>query len=102
MVNMKNLMQQAQAMQQKVQEAQSKLESKEYTGTSGGEMVTASMNGRGEVISLKIDDSLIDKSEKDMLEDLILAALKNAKKQKDQDSQDSMSGIMPPGMKMPF
>ena len=102
MTNINHLMKQAQAMQQKLQAAQAEIANKSYTGDAGGGMVTVSMSGKGEVQSLKIDPSLLNKEELEMLEDLIITALKNAKKKLDEDAQDSMSGLLPPGFKMPF
>lgn len=102
MVNMNQLMKQAQAMQKQYMDAQEKINSQEYTGSSGGEMVVATIDGKGEAKSIKIDPSLFDKDEVEMLEDLIITAFKNAKRKLDEQSKDTMSGILPPGMNMPF
>ena len=104
MVNMNQIMKQAQAMQQKMAELEAEKEKKEFTGTSGGEMVKVTISGKGEVKSVKIDPSIVDKEEVEMLEDLITAAFNEAKKKSDEDSQDSMSNMMgrmqmPPGFK---
>lgn len=100
MVNMNQIMKQAQAMQQKMAELEAEKEKKEFTGTSGGEMVKVTISGKGDVKSIKIDPSIVDKEEVEMLEDLITAAFNEAKKKSDEDAQDSMSGMMG-GMQMP-
>jgi DNA-binding YbaB/EbfC family protein len=100
MVNMNQIMKQAQAMQQKMAELEAEKEQKEFTGTSGGEMVKITLSGKGEVRSVKLDKSIVDQEEVEMLEDLITAAFNEAKKKSDEDSQGSMSDMMG-GMKMP-
>jgi hypothetical protein len=104
---MNQLMKQAQAMQKKMIEHHEKKASQEYTGSSGGGMVNFTMNGKGEALKLKIDPSIVDKNEVDVLEDLILAAFNDAKKKMDSSSEDEMSGMLgglglPPGFKLPF
>ena len=106
MVNMNQLMKQAQEMQKKMTESQKELESKEYEGKSGGEMVKVIMSGKGELKSVKLDSTIVDKEEVEMLEDLIVAAINDAKTRVDEDSKGTMSdmigGAVPPGFKMPF
>ena len=107
MVNMNQIMKQAQEMQKKISEAQAEREKKEYHGSSGGEMVKITIKGTGEMKSIKIDPTLFDKEEVEMLEDLILAAFNDAKKKMEEDSQNSLSDMMggmpiPPGMKGMF
>lgn len=106
MVNMNQLMKQAQEMQKKMAESQKELEAKEYEGKAGGEMVKVFMSGRGELKSVKLDSAIVDKEEIEMLEDLIVAAVNDAKAKVDEDSKGSMSdmlgGAVPPGFKMPF
>ena len=106
MVNINQLMKQAQEMQKKMAESQKEMESKEYEGKSGGEMVKVVMCGNGELKSVKLDKTIIDPQELEMLEDLIIAAVNDAKAKVDEDSKSSMSdmfgGSMPPGFKMPF
>jgi len=107
MVDINKLLKQAQGMQQQMNELQSKMANKEYIGKSGGGLVVAIINGAGEMGKITIDPSLLKESEKDMLEDLIIAAFNDAKKKLDDDSKDSMSNIfgnmpMPPNMKLPF
>jgi len=105
MVNINQIMKQAQAMQKKISEMQAEKEKKEYSGSSGGEMVKITITGKGNLKSIKIDPSLFDKEEKDMLEDLIIAAFNESKKKMDEDSEGEMSnmlGGMPSGLKNMF
>ena len=101
-----NLMKQAQAMQESMQKAQEELASLEVTGESGGGMVSVVMTGKHEVRRVNIDDSLLG-DDKDMLEDLVAAAVNDAVHKVEAAMQESMSGIagglnLPPGMKLPF
>lgn len=107
MVNLNQFMKQAQGMQKKMQEMQEQLANTEYHGKSGGGVVTIVMNGRNEVLRIKIDDSLIKLDEKEILEDLIIAAFNDAKQKLDYESQNSFSSTfgnlgLPSGFKMPF
>ena len=90
MINMQQLAQQAQQMQRKMKEAQDNLKNVEVTGTSGGGLVKITMNGQGEAKKISIDDSLMIKEEKDMLEDLIIACVNDAKKK----VEDAAAGAM--------
>src|SRR5438105_15234915 len=72
------LMQQAQAVQQKMQEAQERLAKKEVTGTAGGGMVIVTANGKGEILKVQIDKQAVDPRDVPMLEDLVLAAANSA------------------------
>ncbi len=106
-MNIQQLMKQAQAVQKKMTEAQEKLAQAEYEGASGGGLIKATVSGKGELKKLKIDPSLIDPSDPEVLEDLIIAAFNNAKKDADEAASGAMSGAMggmglPPGFKMPF
>ena len=104
-MNIQHLMKQAQQMQKKLAEAQEKLANSEYEGSAGGGMIKITISGKGQLLKLKIDPSLIDPSDPEVLEDLIVAAFNNAKKDADEASSDamnSMSGMLPPGFKMPF
>ena len=104
MMNMGNMMKQAQAMQQKMQDMQKRLGDMTVTGTAGGGMVTATMTGAGQLKNVAIDPTLIKADEKDILEDLIVAAVNDAR-QKTEDlaqseSQKIMGGLqLPPGLK---
>ena len=107
MKNIAQLMKQAQQMQSKMQEVQAKLDEMTVEGTSGGGMVNVTMTCKGEVKKLKIDPSLVDKDEIEMLEDLITAALNDAKAKAqtlmDEEVKKVTGGLgLPGGMKLPF
>ena len=106
-MNIQKMMKQAQEMQNKIASMQAKLEEEESEGSSGGGMVKVLMSGKGLVKKLSIDESLIDKSEKEMLEDLIVAALNDAKNKIESNISDQMSKLtgglgLPAGLKLPF
>ena len=101
-----NLMKQAQQMQADMQKAQEELASMEVTGQSGGGLVKVTMTGKHEVRRVVIDDSLLA-DDKDMLEDLVAAAINDAVHKVESTTQERMSGLtsginLPPGMKLPF
>ena len=101
-----NLMKQAQEMQANMQKAQDEIASLEVTGESGGGMVKITMTGKHEVRRVSIDDSLLA-DDKDMLEDLVAAAINDATHRVEATTQERMSGLtagmnLPPGMKLPF
>ena len=98
---MGNLMKQAQQMQANMEKAQQELANVEITGQSGGGMVQIVMTGKHDVKRVSIEDALLE-DDKEMLEDLIAAAVNDAVRQVEKTSQDRMSGMLPPGMKMPF
>lgn len=107
MKNLSQMMKQAQEMQQRMQEMQEELERQEVEGTAAGGMVKAVITGKGTMRSLDIDPSLIDPNDKEVLEDLIVAAVNDAKQKADaitaEETQKLMGGIqLPPGMKLPF
>ena len=107
MVNIGNMMKQAQQLQKKMAEAQEKLNSIEVEGVSGGGMVKVIASAKGEIKRIMIDDSLMSKEEKEMTEDLIVAAINDAKQKGEEASQEEMKSVtggipLPPGMKMPF
>lgn len=100
------LMKQAQEMQSNMQKAQEELANMEVTGQAGGGMVSVVMTGRHDVKRVSIDDSLMQ-DDKEMLEDLLAAAVNDAVRQVEKKSQDKMSGMtagmnLPGGMKLPF
>ncbi|MBC8519872.1 MAG: YbaB/EbfC family nucleoid-associated protein [Gammaproteobacteria bacterium] len=100
------LMKQAQKMQEDMQKAQEELASKEVEGQSGGGLVKVTMTGSHEVRRVVIDDSLVG-DDKDMLEDLVAAAVNDAVHKVEDNSRDMMSGMtagmnLPAGMKLPF
>ncbi len=95
MMNMKNLMQKAQDMQKKMGELQEELGELEVDGTSGGGMVKVQMTCKGKVRALKIDPSLIIENEVEMMEDLVVAAMNDARQKADEkmatETQKAMS-----------
>jgi len=100
-----NLMKQAQDMQKNMQAAQDEIAQMEIAGESGGGMVKVVMTGKHELVKVDIDSSLMD--DKEMLEDLVAAAVNSAARNVDDVTQEKMSGLsggmdLPPGMKMPF
>lgn len=107
MNNFAQMMKQAQKMQEQMAAAQNKVSEMEAEGSSGAGMVTAVVNGKGELRKLKIDQSLVDPQETEVLEDLIIAAINDAKHKVDAKSQEEMARVMgefklPPGVKLPF
>jgi DNA-binding YbaB/EbfC family protein len=89
-MDIKSLMRQAQEVQKKMQKIQEELATKEYEGSSGGGMVKVVIIGSGLVQKVFIDPSLVNKEEKEILEDLIIAAFNDAKKKSDDGSNDSI------------
>mgnify|MGYP001067269820 FL=1 len=101
-----NLMKQAQKMQADMEKAQQEMANIEVTGQSGGGMVSVVMTCRHDVKRVSIDDSLIG-DDKDMLEDLIAAAVNDAVRQVEKTTSEKMAGMtaglnLPGGMKLPF
>lgn len=101
-----NMMKQAQKMQADMQKAQEDIKSMEVEGQSGGGMVKVVMQGSHEVKRISIDDSLLA-DDKDMLEDLVAAAVNDAVHKIESESKSRMAGVtngmsLPPGMKLPF
>lgn len=101
-----NLMKQAQKMQADMQKAQEEIQNMEVTGQAGGGMVNVVMTGRHDLKRVSIDDSLMQ-DDKEMLEDLIAAAVNDAVRKIESETKQRMasmtSGIsLPPGMKLPF
>ncbi len=100
------LMKQAQKMQEDMQKAQAELANMEVTGQAGGGLVSVVMTGRHDVRRVSIDQSLMQE-DKEMMEDLLAAAVNDAVRQVEKESQERMSGMtqgmnLPPGMKLPF
>ena len=107
MVNIGNMMKQAQQLQKKMSEAQEKLNSIEVEGVSGGGLVKVISTAKGEIRRISIDDSLMNQSEKEVTEDLIIAAINDAKQKSEEASKEEMKNVtggipLPPGMKLPF
>jgi DNA-binding YbaB/EbfC family protein len=107
MKNLGQLMKQAQAMQQKMAEMQAELEAVEMTGIAGGGMVQLTLNGKGDLKRLKIDNSVVDPAEIEVLEDLIVAAFNDARGKVNAHAESEMQKLtgglaLPGGMKLPF
>jgi nucleoid-associated protein EbfC len=104
--NIGNLMKQAQAVQENVQKVQAEIAAMQVTGESGGGMVKVTMTGRHEVQRVQIEPS-ISGEDREMLEDLIAAAVNDAVHKVEARTQEKMASVMagmqlPPGMKLPF
>lgn len=97
-----NIMKQAQQMQAKIARMQKELETREIEATAGGGMVTARVNGKQELLSLKIEKAVVDPEDVEMLQDLVLAAVNEAIKQSQELIKQEMSkatgGMNIPGM----
>lgn len=107
MKNLGNLMKQAKAMQEKMETMQSELEEMEVSGESGAGMVRVTLTAKGVMKGVKIDPSIVDPEDPEMMEDLIVAAHADAKRRADEAMQQKMSEVtggldLPPGMKLPF
>ena len=106
MKNLSQMMKQAQEMQGKMQEMQARMEEVEMTGQAGAGMVTVTLNGKGEMRGLKMDNSLKD-GDIEVMEDLIVAAHNDAKRRVEEYSQEEMGKLtgglnLPAGIKLPF
>ena len=107
MKNLGQMMKQAQEMQSKMSEMQDKLSELEVTGSSGGGLVEITMSGKHQVKSLKIDESIVDKDNIEVLEDLAVAAINDARAKVDNAVNEKMAELtgglqLPPGLKLPF
>ncbi len=107
MVNFGNMMKQAQQLQKKMAEAQEKLNQIEVEGISGGGLIKVTATAKGEFKRIQLDESLLKSDEKDILEDLIIAAINDAKNKGEEAAQEEMKSVtgglpLPPGMKLPF
>ena len=101
-----NIMKQAQQMQANMEKVQQELAEAEVTGEAGAGMVKVTMNGRHDVKRVEIDPELM-KDDKEMVEDLVAAAVNDANRRVEKMSQEKMSSVtagmpLPPGMKLPF
>lgn len=98
--NMQQLMKQAQKMQQDMMKAQQELEEQEYTATVGGGVVSATVTGSKEVKSIKISPEVVDPDDVEMLEDLVLSAVREAMQAAEKSAAEKMGKISPnlPGM----
>jgi nucleoid-associated protein EbfC len=98
-----NLMKQAQQLQAKMAEMEKQIEAMEVTGESGAGMVRVTLNGHNELRSLKIDPSIVDGSDIEMLEDLIIAGFNDARNKVSQQVTELRKQLpIPSGMKLPF
>jgi DNA-binding YbaB/EbfC family protein len=107
MKNLGNIMKQVQDMQSRMSEMQEKLADLEITGASGAGMVQATLNGRSELKRIKIDPTLLKPEDAEVLEDLVVAAVNDARGKVERHTQDEMSKLtgglpLPPGFKLPF
>jgi DNA-binding YbaB/EbfC family protein len=107
MKNLAGMMKQAQQMQSKMQEMQTKLEAMEITGEAGAGLVKVTMNGKSDMRKIKIDPKIVDPADTEMLEDLILAATRDARAKVEATMAEEMQKVtggiqLPPGMKLPF
>jgi hypothetical protein len=107
MKNLGQMMKQAQQMQQAMAEMQEKLAEIEITGTSGGGMVVVTLSGKGEMRKVKIDRSLVDPDDAEVLEDLVVAAHNDAKGKLEARAAEEMQKLtgglnLPPGLGLPF
>ena len=100
MGNIQQLMQQAQRMQQQMAQKQAELAEKTVTAQSGGGMVTATVNGAPELLELSIDPDVIDPEDKEMLEDMVVAAVNQAMQQAEEMAQQEL-GKLAGGMNIP-
>ena len=106
-MNIQKMLKQAQQMQSKLGELQADMEAREFDGQAGGGAVKISLTGKGQLTKLNLDASLMNAAEKDMLEDLIIAAHRDAKEKADAAMADAMGSLtggmnLPAGMKLPF
>lgn len=91
--NMSGMLKQVQKMQKDMEKMQSELEEKEIETTSGGGAIKVKMSGKKQLLSITIDEDVIDKDDKEMLEDLILTAVNSALDQVDELTNSSMSSL---------
>ena len=99
------MMKQASQLQAKMQEMQAELDRIEVEGTAGGGLVTVTLNAKGEMKGVKLDDSLIKPEEKEILEDLLVAAHADARRKAEAIMQEKMKTVtgglpLPPGMNL--
>jgi len=107
MVDFLGMMKQAAQMQAKMQELQEELDRTEVQGTSGGGLVMVTLNAKGDLKGVKIDDSVVKPDEKEILEDLLVTAHADARRKVETVMQEKMAALtgglsLPPGTKLPF
>lgn len=91
--NMNNLMKQAQRMQRQMEETTKELEAKEYSASAGGGAVTVTVSGKKEIVSVKLQEEVVDPDDIEMLQDLIVAATNEALRTMEEDSSQAMSKV---------
>lgn len=101
MADIFKILQQAQQMQSKMQEMQEELAQRSVTGTAGGGMVTVEADGKGTIRKVKLDASIVNATDVEMLEDLIVVAVSDAQKKANEVAQAEM-GKLTGGMNLPF
>ena len=104
--NIGNMMKQAQMLQENMQKAQAEIAAMEVTGESGGGMVKVTLNGKHEARRVQIDPS-VPLDDREMIEDLVAAAINDAAQRLEKETQQRMASVMgginlPPGFKLPF
>ena len=99
--NMTNLMKQAQRMQKQMEEKQKELEEKNFTATAGGNAVSVTVNGKREVLEVKLSEEVVDPDDIEMLQDLVIATVNEALSKVDQTTEDRM-GKFTKGLNLPF
>jgi DNA-binding YbaB/EbfC family protein len=107
MKNLGQMLKQAQEFQGKMQEMQDQLAELEVSGSSGGGMCQVTLNGKGEARRVRIDPKLVNPEDAEVLEDLIVAAINDAKEKADARMREEMQKLtgglqLPPGMQLPF
>ena len=107
MKNLGDMMKQVQAVQERMAGLQAKLEQATVTGQSGGGLVTVTLNGKGGMTGVMVDAALLKPEEKDIVEDLLVAAHADAKAKVEAMMAEEMKAVtggmaLPPGMKLPF
>ena len=98
--NMQSMLRQAQKMQDEAQRVQSELEETEYSATSGGGAVSATVNGKHDLVALTISPDVVDPDDAEMLADLVMAAVNEAMRAADKDAEQKM-GAVTGGMNLP-
>src|ERR1700761_8178570 len=106
-MNIQKMMKQAQEMQSKLGSLQSEMESREFEGNSGAGAVKITLTGKGHMVRIALDPTMLSADEKDMLEDLIIAAHRDAKDKAESALAAAMGSLtgglnLPAGMKLPF
>jgi DNA-binding YbaB/EbfC family protein len=96
-VNIQEMMKQAQQMQERLQKQMTELR---VDGNAGGGMVTVTINGAKQLLSIKIDPEVVSKDDVGMLQDLIVAAINDAQRKADEVMQQNLGGMLPPGLKL--